>query len=99
MRLPTVRIVRDGRVVRINESDYDPEKHELYGPEEAAKASARKAPKPEPAVDLSGTAATLIAAYNGANPDSPIDPSQIEGSGKGGKITKPDVEAYIESLG
>lgn len=36
MRLPTVTVVRGGRPVRINESDYDPETHTLFGTESSS---------------------------------------------------------------
>jgi len=53
--------------------------------EEQAEANA-----PEVAVHVSAAARVLIE-------ENELDPAEIEGSGKDGQITKPDVVAYIES--
>ena len=47
--------------------------------------------KPVTAIHASGAARGMIKNYD-------LDPTLIEGTGKDGQITKPDVKAYLESL-
>lgn len=47
MKLPTVKVKhRDGFVI-MNESDYDPEKHELFSEEPEKPAPKKRGPKPK----------------------------------------------------
>jgi len=58
----------------------------------AAKPAEKPAPSAEPGEDAWGPAVRkLIAEHN-------LDPSKIPGTGKGGRLTKEDVVAYIDGL-
>jgi pyruvate/2-oxoglutarate dehydrogenase complex dihydrolipoamide acyltransferase (E2) component len=99
--LPTVRIVSShpasqGDFIEINERDYDAKIHTLYNVSSVHSPASRtvevKAEAVETDSPFSSPAAEKLAF------DFNIDPASIVGTGKNGKITKPDVEKAIESI-
>lgn len=86
--VPTVKIKSSdpksqGAFVEINESDFDPKKHEKYEGKEEAGHSAGGSPAP-----LSATAQKLVDEHG-------LDVSKIVGTGKDGSITVADVKAAV----
>ncbi|WP_205599817.1 biotin/lipoyl-containing protein, partial [Arhodomonas sp. KWT] len=57
---------------------------------EPAESSAGKAPAAEPDQDLSPAVRRMVA-------ENDLDPSRIEGTGRDGRITKEDVQRYLDS--
>lgn len=57
--------------------------------EASAPAAAEKATSTAAGADLSPAVRRLVSEHN-------LDPSQIKGSGKGGRVTKEDVEAHLK---
>ncbi|MBZ0270766.1 E3 binding domain-containing protein, partial [bacterium] len=81
----------------------EPEKAAAKAAEKPAakKAEEKPAPKREPEPDEAegGEEPALSPAVRRLVEESGVDPARVEGSGKGGRILKSDVEEYIESRG
>lgn len=87
--LPTVKIKSSdpktqGDFVEINETDFDPKKHELFD---------IPAPKPVKAVKINATPEAIAFAE-----DAGFDLNGIVGTGKKGIITVEDVQDAIEAV-
>lgn len=107
--LPTVRIADGDGYLIINQSDFDPTVHALYGEDAPAPApvSQEDAPAADESQEDAAPAADESVSMEIDITDSArelaeehgIDLSGITGSGSGGRIIKRDVDEYIEANG
>lgn len=99
VRIKSTHPKSQGAFVEINETDFDPKKHQLYKAADAGDMPPPPAPvveteetTPSEAEDVNATAKAIELAN-----DAGIDISKIVGTGRGGQITVKDVETAIEA--